>query len=67
MLHANHTLGTQEIIMHIEPGLVDASKLWLSYATAAGAGLFTVKLAWENMAERGAMSVLCRTAMTTAR
>ena len=52
--------------MHIEPGLVDASKLWLSYATAAGAGLFTVKVAWENMAERGAMSVLCRTAMTTA-
>ena len=52
--------------MHIEPGLVDASKLWLSYATAAGAGIYTVKLAWENMAERGVMSVLSRTAMTTA-
>ena len=52
--------------MHIEPGLVDASKLWLSYATAAGAGLFTLKQAWENMAERGALSVLYRTAMTTA-
>ena len=34
--------------MHIEPGLVDESKIWLSYVTAAGAGAWTLKLAWET-------------------
>ena len=52
--------------MHIEPGLVDSSKLWLSYATAASAGLFTLRLAFKDMAERGATSVLCRSVLTTA-
>ena len=31
--------------MHIEPGLVDGAKIWLSYATAAGAIGYAGKLA----------------------
>ena len=52
--------------MHIEPGLVDDSKIWLSYVTAAGAGAFTLKLAWETVRERGPASMLLRSAATTA-
>lgn len=52
--------------MHIEPGLVDDSKLWLSYVTAAGAGGFTLKLAWEAVRERGAASLVARSAACTA-
>ncbi|WP_424972000.1 energy-coupling factor ABC transporter permease [Dinoroseobacter sp. S76] len=35
--------------MHIEPGVVNGAKLALSYATAAGAGVWTAKLAWETL------------------
>ena len=52
--------------MHIEPGLVADSKIWLSYVTAAGAGAFTLKLAWQSAKERGPVSLLARSAATTA-
>jgi ABC-type Co2+ transport system permease subunit len=52
--------------MHIEPGLVDAGKIWLSYVTAAGAGAFTVKIAWEALRDRGAASLLMRSVVATA-
>jgi len=52
--------------MHIEPGLVSDSKIWLSYVTAAGAGAFTLKLAWGSVKERGPVSLLARSAATTA-
>jgi ABC-type Co2+ transport system permease subunit len=52
--------------MHIEPGLVDTGKIWLSYVTAAGAGAFTVKVARETLRERGAASLLMRSAVATA-
>lgn len=52
--------------MHIEPGLVDNSKIWLSYLTAAGAGAHTVKLAWESIRERGPLSLALRSTATTA-
>ena len=52
--------------MHIEPGLVDGGKIWLSYVTAAGAGGFALKLAWSEIRERGAASLLARSAATTA-
>jgi ABC-type Co2+ transport system permease subunit len=51
--------------MHIEPGLVDTGKIWLSYVTAAGAGAFTVKIAWEALRDRGAASLLMRSAVAT--
>jgi len=52
--------------MHIEPGLVDTGKIWLSYVTAAGAGAFTVKIAWETLRDRGAASLLMRSIVATA-
>jgi ABC-type Co2+ transport system permease subunit len=51
--------------MHIEPGLVSDSKIWLSYVTAAGAGAFALKLAWDDVKERGPVSLLARSAATT--
>ncbi|WP_103308266.1 MULTISPECIES: energy-coupling factor ABC transporter permease [unclassified Pseudomonas] len=52
--------------MHIEPNLVEAGKLWLSYVTAAGAGAYTLKLAAQAMGERGVFSLLARTVTATA-
>src|SRR4051812_20755340 len=52
--------------MHIEPGLVDASKLWLSYLTAASAGTYTLKVSWETVRERGLASLLMPSVITTA-
>ena len=52
--------------MHIEPGLVDAGKIWLSYATAAGAGAYTLKLAWNELRARGPVSLAARAVATTA-
>lgn len=52
--------------MHIEPGLVDESKIWLSYVTAAGAGNYALKLAWDAARQNGAVSLAARTAATTA-
>ncbi|GAA0756793.1 energy-coupling factor ABC transporter permease [Ideonella azotifigens] len=52
--------------MHIEPGLVDAGKIGLSYVTAAGAGAYALHLAAAALRQRGALSLLGRTAVTTA-
>ena len=52
--------------MHIEPGLVDETKIWLSYVTAAGAGSYALKLTWGAARQNGAASVAARTAATTA-
>ena len=52
--------------MHIEPGLVDAGKIGLSYLTAAGAGAYGLKLLGAALRERGALSVLARTLVSTA-
>jgi ABC-type Co2+ transport system permease subunit len=52
--------------MHIEPGIVDGTKIVLSYATAATAGAYAIKLAATAARERGAVSLAVRTAATTA-
>jgi ABC-type Co2+ transport system permease subunit len=53
--------------MHIEPGLVDGSKIFLSYATAASAIAYAGKLAWDAMQkERAIAAVLLRAALCTA-
>ncbi|MCX5495623.1 energy-coupling factor ABC transporter permease [Kaistia dalseonensis] len=52
--------------MHIEPGLVDSTKMWLSYATAAGAGGYTLKLAADTIRERGVVSLVARSAVSAA-
>ena len=52
--------------MHIEPGLVDGAKIGLSYVTAAAAGGYALKLAYEAARERGVLSLAGRTLATTA-
>jgi ABC-type Co2+ transport system permease subunit len=52
--------------MHIEPGIVDGTKIVLSYATAATAGAYAIKLAATTARERGVVSLAVRTAATTA-
>lgn len=52
--------------MHIEPGLISPEKMLLAYATAAAAGGITAKLAWDTLKERGPLSLLARSAATTA-
>ena len=51
--------------MHIEPGLVAEGKIWLSVATAAGAGAYSLKLAWEDIKEHGSVSLAARAAIST--
>ena len=52
--------------MHIEPGIVEGAKIGLSYVTAGGAGAYTLTLAWKQIKDRGAGSVLGSTLATTA-
>ncbi len=51
--------------MHIEPGLVDPIKMTLAYATATGAGAYTVKAAYDAVKEQGAASLALRSLATT--
>jgi ABC-type Co2+ transport system permease subunit len=52
--------------MHIEPGIVDGTRIALSYATAAAAGGYAIKLAAGSVLERGLASLAVRTVATTA-
>ncbi len=52
--------------MHIEPGIVTGAKIALSYATAAGVGVFGAKLAWNSLRESGLPSLVGRSMLTTA-
>ena len=52
--------------MHIEPGIVAGAKIALSYATAAGAGLYTLKQAWGALRETGLASLVGRSTLCAA-
>ncbi|MDA0253185.1 MAG: energy-coupling factor ABC transporter permease, partial [Actinobacteria bacterium] len=52
--------------MHIEPGIVEGSKVILSYGTAAGVGLYGLHAAWQAVKDRGSSSLLLRALSTTA-
>jgi ABC-type Co2+ transport system permease subunit len=52
--------------MHIEPGLVDGTKIVLSYATAAGAMGYAAKLALDTARKDGIPALLLRSLITTA-
>lgn len=51
--------------MHIEPGIMDAAKITLSYATGAAALSFGAKLAWDGAREKGAASLAARSLVAT--
>ena len=52
--------------MHIEPGIVDAAKIGLSYATATGAVGVTAKLTFDTMRNDGVIATVLRSLATTA-
>lgn len=52
--------------MHIEPGLVEGAKIFLSYATALGAAGYASKLALDSVVRDGLAALLLRSAMATA-
>ncbi|MGB0958921.1 MAG: energy-coupling factor ABC transporter permease [Halocynthiibacter sp.] len=51
--------------MHIEPGVVTGAKIALSYATAAGAGVVGLKMAWDALKEKGLVSLAMRALAAT--
>ena len=51
--------------MHIEPGLVDSAKITLSYATAAAAIGYAIKLVPETLRVQGIVSFAQRTVIAT--
>lgn len=46
--------------MHIEPGLVDTTKIFLSYATATTAALYATKLAVDAIKKEGPFALIAR-------
>jgi hypothetical protein len=51
--------------MHIEPGLVDSTKIVLSYATAATSAAYAAKLAYDHFRLDGLPSLILRSAIAT--
>lgn len=51
--------------MHIEPGLVTGAKVIIGYATAATAAVYALKLGWETLREKGALSLVLRSVIAT--
>jgi len=51
--------------MHIEPGMVDAAKIGLSYATASAALIGVAKLSYDNVRENSVISFLVKVIAST--
>ncbi|SDY31267.1 Cobalt uptake substrate-specific transmembrane region [Citreimonas salinaria] len=51
--------------MHIEPGVVDAAKMGLATATAAGAIGYTAKLSWQELCSAKAATLALRAGLAT--
>ena len=52
--------------MHVEPGIVHGAKMALSFATAAGAGTYALKLAFDGLKDKGIASFASRTLLAMA-
>ncbi|MHC0052770.1 energy-coupling factor ABC transporter permease [Actibacterium sp. D379-3] len=51
--------------MHIEPGLVVGAKMALSYATAAGAAAYGLKLSIDTIRQSGVPALILRSVLST--
>ncbi len=51
--------------MHIEVGVVEGAKMVLSYGTAAASVAFLAKQAWMALEEKGVVSLMIRSLVTT--
>ncbi len=56
---------SEGLTMHIEPGVVDAAKMGLAAATAAGAAGYTVKQTVRDLRETNVVSFAARAALAT--
>jgi ABC-type Co2+ transport system permease subunit len=61
-----HRFRPKGTTVHIEPGIVEGSKIALSYATAGGVGLYGLRATWRALQDRGVSSLLLRALATTA-
>ena len=52
--------------MHVEPGIVHGAKMALSFATAAGAGTYALKLAFDGLKDKDIASFASRTLLAMA-
>ena len=52
--------------MHIEAGVVEGAKMLLSYGTGAAVIGATAKVAWDNVKEYGALSLIIKSIIATA-
>ncbi len=52
--------------MHIEPGIVEGSKIVLSYLTAGGVGAYALSTAFKHIKDRGPSSLLLGGVISTA-
>ena len=50
----------KELLMHIEPGVVNGAKMLLSYGTAAAVFGATAKVAYDNIKENGVVSLILK-------
>ena len=46
--------------MHMEPGIVDGTKIMLSYATAGACALYAAKLSIDHARQEGGLSLIVR-------
>jgi len=51
--------------MHIEPGMVEASKIGLSYVTAGGAFALIGKITMDHIKENGMLSLIIKAVLST--
>ncbi|MGH1367866.1 MAG: energy-coupling factor ABC transporter permease [Maritimibacter sp.] len=51
--------------MHIEPGIMDAAKITLSYGTGVAAAGYGLKQAYDTLKTSGAVSLIARSAIAT--
>lgn len=52
--------------MHMEPGIVDGTKIVLSYATASACALYAAKLSLDHVRQEGMVSLLLRSFIAAA-
>jgi hypothetical protein len=56
----------KEPTMHMEAGIVDGSKIVLSYATAIACAIYAAKLSLDHIGQEGVASLLLRSSIATA-
>jgi ABC-type Co2+ transport system permease subunit len=59
----NAALNPKEPAMHMEPGIVDSTKIVLSYVTASACVYYAAKLSLEHVRQEGGISLMLRSVL----